>query len=100
MEKLTKIFSKNNKHSKKPKISKQELESRRELMTSILQDVGLHRISIYRMSFMRGIFFGFGSVLGGTIFVTLFVWLMTILAQHVPFFGDFFELIGNAIQNR
>jgi len=42
------------------------------------------RREIYFMNLFRGIFFGFGSVIGGTIVVALLLWVLSAL-EFVPF---------------
>ena len=42
------------------------------------------RREIYMMNLVRGIFFGFGSIIGGTIVVALLLWVLSAL-EYVPF---------------
>jgi hypothetical protein len=42
------------------------------------------RREIYLMNLVRGVFFGFGSVIGGTIVVALLLWILSAL-EFVPF---------------
>lgn len=48
-------------------------------------------------AFVRGIFTGFGTVLGATLLVTLLVWLLSTLGA-LPGVGEFFRGTSDAIQ--
>jgi hypothetical protein len=56
----------------------------RAMMEELFQDFYKNRHQIYVMNFVRGIFFGFGSVVGGTIVVALVLWILSIL-NYIPF---------------
>jgi hypothetical protein len=49
---------------------------------------------------VRGVFFGLGSLLGGTIVVALLIGLMTLFIQIPGGLGDFFRWIIDTIQKR
>ncbi len=51
------------------------------------------------MNFFRGVFFGLGSVLGGTVVIAVLIWLMTFMAHYVPALSDFFEAIGRLLES-
>ncbi len=75
--------------SAKKRISKdQTLGAQRELIEQLFNDHYKNRWHIYKMNFVRGIFFGFGSVIGATIIVSIAIWA---LAQFV-------ELPNNLLQ--
>lgn len=57
------------------------------------------RREIYVMNLIRGIFFGFGSVIGGTIVVALLLWLLSAF-QYVPFVDGLVEGAQKSLQNR
>jgi len=48
-------------------------------------------------SFLKGIMVGFGSVLGATVFLSIFVYLLAQISL-VPFVGDFVESVMNEIE--
>jgi hypothetical protein len=52
------------------------------------------------MNFVRGVFFGFGSVLGGTLLIALLVWTLAQLGAVVPFLSDFIQQILDALTTR
>ena len=55
--------------------------------------------AVYKMNFLRGIFFGLGSVLGGTIVVALIIWILSLLAGVFPPLADFFIGITNTVES-
>lgn len=50
------------------------------------------------MNFVRGIFFGFGSVLGGTVLITLLAWLLGQFVNVFPPLGDFVNGVIDAMK--
>lgn len=57
------------------------------------------RHEIYMMNLVRGIFFGFGSVIGGTIVVALLLWLLSAL-HYVPFLDGIVDAAQKSLENR
>lgn len=70
----------------------------RELMEELFQDFYKHRYQLYWMNLLRGVFFGFGTVIGGTLIVALLVWLLS-LFNHVPFVGEFIEAVQRSVDS-
>lgn len=56
------------------------------------------RAQVYKVNFFRGIFFGLGSVLGGTIVVALIVWLLATVGQTIPPLQDALDGVSKAIE--
>lgn len=56
--------------------------AQRDLLEQLYDDHYTNRWRIYKINFVRGIFFGFGSVLGATIVVSLLIWVLSLL--NVP----------------
>jgi hypothetical protein len=69
----------------------------RETLEELFQDFYNHRYQLYAMNLFRGIFFGFGTVVGGTLVVALLLWLLS-LFNEVPFLGQFVEMIQRSIE--
>lgn len=74
-----------------------ERGSRQALIEDLFYDFNRSRVQVYWMNFVRGIFFGFGSVLGGTVIIALIVWLMS-FAVDLPWVGDTVEQIQDSLQ--
>lgn len=69
----------------------------KEMLEELFQDFYKHRYRLYGMNLLRGIAFGFGTVIGGTLFVALLLWLLPIF-NEIPFIGDFVDLIRRSIE--
>lgn len=64
----------------------QAMGARRGLLEEMFNDLYRDRAAIYRMNFIRGIFFGLGSVLGATVVVALVLWILSLFVD-LPFIG-------------
>lgn len=62
------------------------------------QDYHRRRKQVYIMNFVRGVWFGLGSVIGGTLVLAAIFWLLS-LFQQIPFLTDFVETILRSIEN-
>ena len=73
-------------HKKGP-IHGERMGARRTLLEELFNDFYDDRRNIYKMNFFRGIFFGLGTVIGGTIIVALIVWGLSFFV-NIPGVGD------------
>lgn len=80
--------------------NQQEMGARRALLEDLFNDWYVERKKIYWINFVRGLFFGLGSVLGGTILLALAVWLLAQIGALIPFLSDFIREIMEAIESR
>lgn len=76
----------------------QEKGAREAILEEMFHDFNRSRVQVYKLNFFRGVFFGFGSVLGGTVVVALIVWLLTFLGNYIPALGDFFDGISQLLE--
>ena len=76
-----------------------EKGSRQALLEELFNDFNRNRYEIYKINFFRGIFFGFGSLLGGTMLIVLLVWVLNLTGQLVPSVAGFIDQILNVRQN-
>ncbi len=74
-----------------------ELGARRAVLEDLFYDFHSSRKQVYGMNFTRGIFFGVGSVLGGTIVIALLVWILSWLTDIPGGFGDFIQYIVDTV---
>lgn len=82
------------------KIKKEnELGARRAVLEDLFYDFHSSRKQVYAMNFFRGVFFGVGTVVGGTIVVALVVWILTWLTDIPGGFGDFIQYVVDIVQN-
>lgn len=70
----------------------------RELLEDLFQDFYKNRYQLYWMNLLRGVFFGFGTIIGGTLVVALLLWLLSWF-NEVPFIGDFVENVQKSIES-
>jgi hypothetical protein len=77
-----------------------ERGAREEFLENLFYDFNRNRVQVYKMNFMRGVFFGFGSVLGGTIVVALLIWLLSAIGSIFPPVGDVLNGLVDAIKQR
>ena len=75
-----------------------ERPARRQLLEELFYDFDHSRSQIYWTNFVRGIFFGLGSVLGGTVIVALIVWLLGQLVGF-PVVGEYIRHTVTVIQH-
>ena len=65
-----------------------EKGARESVLEDLFNDFNRNRFSIYKFNFFRGIFFGLGSVIGGTIVVALLIWILNAVGLLVPSLAD------------
>lgn len=71
--------------------------ARLSIIEDLFNDFYLRRHKVYWFNFVRGLFFGFGSVLGGTVVVAIVIWILSQLG-HWPGVGDFFDQLRNTLK--
>ena len=69
----------------------------RGFLEDLFDDYYRQRYKVYKMNFVRGIMFGFGSVIGGTLMIALLLWVLT-LFNSIPFVGEFTEKVQHSIE--
>ncbi len=77
-----------------------ERSARHQLIEELFNDFYSSRRRIYWMNFIRGISFGFGSVIGGTIVVAVIVWFLSQFTNIFPETGTYVNQITNSIQQK
>jgi hypothetical protein len=88
------------KASKAPK-TKSLSEDQKSAVREIFEDVYIiNRWHIASTNFLRGIFFGLGTFLGGTIMVALVIWLLTRTVDLFPWAHDFTERLIDSLQKK
>ena len=75
-----------------------EKGAREAVLEDLFNDFNRNRYVIYKMNFFRGVFFGFGSVLGGTVVVALVIWLLNATGQLIPGVAGFVESVVELMQ--
>lgn len=75
-----------------------ELGARRAVLEDLFYDFHSSRKQVYKMNLFRGMFFGLGSVLGGTIVIAIVVWVLSLLADIPGGIGDFIQSIVDTVE--
>ncbi|MEO5950077.1 MAG: DUF5665 domain-containing protein [Candidatus Saccharimonadales bacterium] len=63
--------------------------ARHDMLEELFMDFNRNRVNIYKINFVRGLFFGLGSVLGGTLLVALLLWILNVFTGWFPALNDF-----------
>lgn len=95
MKSVTSFFG----HLRRKTVDDQARGASSALAEELFYDLYKDRKKIYRLNFFRGIFFGVGSVLGGTLVIAVLVWLLSLFV-HLPFIGDTFKDAQHTIEQR
>ena len=72
-----------------------------QMLEDGFNDFYRNRSRVYKVNFVRGIFFGLGSVLGGTIVIAIVVALLSGMAKFFPDdIAGFFQWLVDTISRR
>ncbi|MDB5179518.1 MAG: hypothetical protein JWN12_150 [Candidatus Saccharibacteria bacterium] len=72
--------------------------ARKAILEDLFYDFHKSRRQVYLMNFFRGISFGVGSILGGTIVVAVLIWILNLLVDIPGGIGEFVQYIVNTVQ--
>ena len=72
------------KNIREKKITKTELTAEEQVLDDLFYDLYRNRGRVYKVNFFRGIFFGLGTFLGGTVIVAIVVFILTWLSSLLP----------------
>lgn len=87
MKKLAKKIHKDNENG-----------SRVAVLEDLFYDFNRRRADVYKMNFVRGIFFGLGSALGGTVILAIAVWLLSLFVD-LPGIGQSVQEFQDTLKN-
>lgn len=79
--------------------AKREQTARYRLLEELFNDFNRSRTEVYKLNFVRGIVFGLGSALGGTVILALVIWLLSIFTDVFPFFNGISEAVDSAVDS-
>ena len=79
-------------------IDDNEKGAREGVLEDLFNDFNRNRFQVYKFNFIRGIFFGFGSMLGGTVLIALLIWVLNVTGQLIPSVADFIDQIVTVMQ--
>lgn len=75
-----------------------EKGAREAVIEELFNDFNRNRFTVYKFNFLRGIFFGLGSVIGGTVVIGLIVWLLNLTGHLVPGVAGFVDHVVELMQ--
>lgn len=75
-----------------------ERAARKKIMEELFYDFYRSRYQVYWVNFVRGLFLGFGTIIGGTVVVAFLIGLLSQMAGWFPGIGDYIRQIINAMQ--
>lgn len=75
-----------------------ERGARKQLIEELFNDFHRSRWQVYWMNFFRGIFFGFGILIGGTIVVAILIWALNQFTGVFPAVREFTSQIIDIVQ--
>jgi len=74
-----------------------ERRARHQLLEELFYDFHTNRYHVYWMNFLRGLCFGFGTLLGGTVLVAILIWFLGQF-DSLPYIGEYIRNIINAVK--
>ncbi|MEI7917983.1 MAG: DUF5665 domain-containing protein [Candidatus Saccharibacteria bacterium] len=78
-----------------------ERGARQAILEDLFYDFHRHRFQVYWMNFVRGIYFGLGSLIGATVVVAILVWILGQFTGYLPeAIGQYIQQIVDAMQKK
>lgn len=93
MQRIKQFFRKRREQHMK----KNETEAKMVVLEELFNDLYANRKRIYKLNFIRGVLFGAGSAVGGTIVIALIVWILSLFV-NLPVIGELFEGAQHTIE--
>ena len=66
------------------KLAKEDLNAEEQVLEDLFYDLYRNRGRVYKTNFFRGIFFGLGTFIGGTVVVAIVVFILTWISSLLP----------------
>lgn len=82
------------------KLGHLERGARAAVIEDLFYDFNQKRSRVYLTNFLRGIFFGVGSVLGGTVVIALVITALSMLTDIPGGIGGFIQQIIDVVNKR
>lgn len=77
-----------------------EKGARRAVIEDLFYDFHTSRSQVYVINFVRGLFFGLGSVIGATILIALIIWFLGLFGDIFPPLADFLNNLIDTMESR
>lgn len=81
---------------KNRKLSVKEYEKLGRTLESIFEGGYINHKRVYKINFVRGLFFGLGTVVGGTLVIALTLWVLGYFTE-IPLIGEFVESFRSSV---
>lgn len=81
------------------KLTNKQYEDLGRIVASVYETGYLDTAKSYRQSFVKGVFQGFGGVIGATVLVALLIWILS-LFSYVPLVGRFVDKIEDTVDTQ
>jgi hypothetical protein len=69
----------------------------RAVLEDLFEDYYKNRHRLYVMNLIKGMYFGFGTALGGTLVVALVLWALSFF-HYIPFLDGIVKAVENSLQ--
>lgn len=66
------------------RLAQKDLTAEERVLEDLFYDLYRNRGRVYKTNFFRGIFFGLGTFLGGTVVVAIVILILTWISSHLP----------------
>lgn len=83
----------------KNKLDVKDYEKLGRTLESIFEGGYIDHKRVYKINFIRGLFFGLGSVIGGTLILALTLWLLSFFTE-IPLIGEFVQNLRTTIEQQ
>lgn len=93
MQRLKQFFHK----KREARAIKNDREAKLTVLEELFNDLYDNRGRVYKMNFIRGLLFGAGSAVGGTLALALIVWLLSLFV-NIPLIGETFKSAQQSIE--
>lgn len=77
----------------------QKSGAKRAVLQELFNDLNSSRSDVYKMNFFRGLFFGVGSVLGGSVVIALLLIVLNWLTDIPGGVGDFVQFVVDSVES-
>jgi hypothetical protein len=93
IERVKQFFQKH----QEQQMQKNERDAKKAVLDELFNDLYDNKKRVYKLNFVRGLLFGAGSALGGTIVLALIVWTLSLFV-NIPLVGELFKDAQNSIE--
>jgi hypothetical protein len=79
------------------KTEKQNYDKLAKALETIVESGHIDTRRVYKVSFWRGVFFGLGGVIGGTLVVAIALYILSLFTD-IPFIGDVADTVRDSLE--